>query len=386
MDQAETIDLLTRLVAIDSVNPALVPGGKGEAEIAAFAADYLRRAGLEVHLQEAAPGRPNVIAILRGTGGGSSLMFNGHLDTVGVQGMADPFTARVEDGKLFGRGAYDMKGPDAAAMLAVCALRSSGVTLAGDVILALVADEEHASLGTSALVREWRADAAIVVEPTEMHLVLAHKGFVWARVTTVGRAAHGSRFDEGLDAIVMAGKYLAEFDSLERELRARSPHPLLGPPSIHASMIRGGQELSSYPAECAIEIERRTVPGETMGQVEAELRAVADRVSAVDSRFRANAEAYFTRSAFEIDPNAPIARTTHRVAARHLAREPERRGATFWMDSAILSEAGIPTAIFGPGGAGAHSTNEYVLVDDVVKCAEIYADLAVEFCQRMGNE
>ena len=377
--RTDAISLLTQLVRIDSVNPALVPGAKGEAEVAAFAVEYLRGAGLEVYVEEVAPGRANVVSVLRGRGGGQSLMLCGHLDTVGVNGMAEPFAARVDGGRLYGRGAYDMKGPDAAAMLALCELRRTGVPLAGDVILALVCDEEHASIGASALVQRWQADAAVVVEPTEMDLVLAHKGFVWARVTTTGRAAHGSRFDEGLDAIVMAGKYLAEFDALERELRARPGHELLGPPSIHASTIRGGQELSSYPAECVIEIERRTLPGETGEQVQAELRAVAERAATRDPSFRADVQVYFARNPYEIDPNAPIARAVQRVATSHLGREPRPRGAAFWMDSAILAEAGIPTAILGPGGAGAHAETEYVVIDDVVKCAEVYVDLAVEW-------
>jgi acetylornithine deacetylase len=307
-------------------------------------------------------------------------MFNGHLDTVGVQGMDSPFAARVEDGRLYGRGAYDMKGPDAAAMLALLELKRNGAQLAGDVVLALVADEEHASLGTAALMPRWKTDAAVVVEPSEMRLVLAHKGFVWARVTTAGRAAHGSRFDEGLDAILMAGKFLAEFDGYEKELRGRPPHPLVGPPSVHASLIRGGQELSSYPAECEIEIERRTIPGETLGQVEAELRGVAERARAGDERVQAAVAAWFERDPFEVAPDAPIVRALSAAAERRLGAMPETRGATFWMDAAILAAHGIPTVNFGPGGAGAHAVVEYVLMEEVLACAEIYADLARAWC------
>jgi acetylornithine deacetylase len=376
----EAADLTSRLVAIDSINPALVPGAAGESAVAEFAAAYLRQAGLEVHLEPVAPGRPNVVAVLRGLGGGRSLMLNGHLDTVGVQGMQAPFTPRLEGGRLYGRGAYDMKGPDAAAMLAVVDLKRSGARLAGDVVLALVCDEEHASLGTAALARQWRTDAAVVVEPSELSLVLAHKGFVWARVRTLGRAAHGSRFAEGLDAIVMAGKYLAEFDAYERELLQRPPHPLVGPPSCHASLINGGQELSSYPAECLIEFERRTIPGETREMAAEELRALAARAAASDPRFRAEVEAYFERPPSETGPDAPIARALAEAARRRLGRTPEVRGATFWMDMALLNLAGIPTVNLGPGGAGAHAATEYVIVDEVAQCAEIYAGLAREWC------
>ncbi len=376
----EAIDLTSAMVEIASVNPALVTGGRGEAQIAAFAAGYLEQAGLEVHVEEALPGRPNVIAVLRGQGGGQSLMFNGHLDTVGVEGMAEPFAPRVDDGRLYGRGAYDMKGPDAAAMLALVELKRIGARLAGDVVLALVCDEEHASYGTSALFPRWKTDAAVVVEPSEMNLVLAHKGFIWARVTTRGRAAHGSRFDEGLDAIVMAGKYLAEFDLYEKELRSRTPHPLAGPPSVHASLISGGQELSSYPAECVIEIERRTIPGETREQVAGELRLVAERAHAADPRVDADVDAYFERAPFEVAPDAPIVQALSAAAAQHTGQAPAVRGATFWMDAAILAAHGVPTVNFGPGGKGAHATTEYVLVEDVARCAEIYASLARAWC------
>jgi acetylornithine deacetylase len=213
-----------------------------------------------------------------------------------------------------------------------------------------------------------------------MNLVLAHKGFIWARVRTVGRAAHGSRFDEGLDAIVMAGKYLVEFDAYERELLRRPPHPLVGPPSAHASLIQGGQELSSYPAECAIEIERRTIPGEMTNAVAAELQSLADQAAAADKRFQAEVATYFERPPSETPADAPIARALAGVMQQHLAHAPEPRGATFWMDMALLIQAGIPTVALGPGGAGAHAAVEYVFMDDVVRCAEIYADLAREWC------
>src|SRR5579859_1203936 len=251
---SEITTLLQQLVAIDSVNPDLVPGGAGEREIAHFVANWLERAGVEVTLDEPKPGRPNVIGIVRGTGGGRSLLLNAHMDTVGVAGMERPHDPAVEGNRLYGRGAYDMKGGLAAAMIAVA--QAKKLPLRGDVILTAVADEEYASIGTEAIVKQWRADAAIVTEPTELSLCVAHKGFVWLEINTQGIAAHGSRPDLGRDAIVKMGHILVSLEGLDRSLRDGPSHPLLGNGSLHASLIEGGQELSSYPERCILQIGR----------------------------------------------------------------------------------------------------------------------------------
>ncbi|MCX6047048.1 MAG: M20/M25/M40 family metallo-hydrolase, partial [Chloroflexi bacterium] len=253
---ADVTALLRDLVAIDSVNPDLVPDAAGESGIARYVADWLTRAGLEVEIEEVAPGRPNVIGIARGTGGGRSLMLNAHMDTVGVGGMERPHEPFVDGKRLYGRGAYDMKGGLAVAMVA--AAQAKQQQLRGDVIVTAVCDEEYASIGTEAIVKRWRADAAIVTEPTELQICVAHKGFVWLQVTTEGVAAHGSRPDLGVDAIAKMGHVLVALEKLDQELRAQPTHPLLKSGSLHASLIRGGQELSSYPERCVVDVERRT--------------------------------------------------------------------------------------------------------------------------------
>lgn len=235
--------LIGDLVAINSINPDLVPGAPGEAQIAQAVADWLRAAGLEVQLDESIPGRPSVVGIARGSGGGKTLLLNGHIDTVGVAGMTDPFKPRVEEGRLYGRGAYDMKGGLAACLVAAAEARKHN--LRGDVIVTAVADEEYAGLGTTSIAERHRADGAIVAESTELQLVTAHKGFIWLEVETFGVAAHGSRPHLGVDAIAKMGRFLAELERLGETLAARPAHPLLGNASVHASLIRGGQELSS---------------------------------------------------------------------------------------------------------------------------------------------
>ena len=264
----ELIDLASRLVAIDSVNPALVPGGAGESEIARFVASWAEDNGLAAETLEATPGRPSVVVRKRDPAPGGRLLLCAHMDTVGVEGMADPHTPRVEGDRLHGRGAYDMKSGLASALLAC---REAP----GDVVVAAVADEEHASLGVQEVLASLTADAAIVTEPTELEVIVAHKGFVWIEIEVEGRAAHGSRHEEGKDAIVAAGPILTGLGELDAELAART-HPRLGRGSVHASLIEGGAEMSSYPARCTIGLERRTLPGEAQADVEAEIARLVE--------------------------------------------------------------------------------------------------------------
>jgi acetylornithine deacetylase/succinyl-diaminopimelate desuccinylase-like protein len=369
----ELVDLASALVAIDSVNPDLVPGGAGEGEIAAFVAGWLDRAGLEVEVVESREGRPSVIGIARGTGGGRTLLLNGHLDTVSVDGMDEPFSPRVADGRLHGRGAYDMKAAVAAAMSAATAAARS--RLRGDVIVAAVADEELASVGTSDVLRRVTADAAIVGEPTELQLAIAHKGFAGFRIETRGRAAHGSRPDLGVDAIVKTGPILVELGAVDERVRAAQRHALLGTGSLHASVIEGGQEYSSYPARCVVTGERRTLPGETVATVERELAGVLARARAQDPSLDASLEMLVSREPFEIDRGHELVRA---VAAA--AGADDVVGVPYWADSALVAAAGTPTVLFGPAGAGAHEPVEWVDLASVERCREVYLAVARAIC------
>lgn len=380
IDEAYVTRTLVDLVRIDSSNPSLTPGAPGEAAVADAVATAMRALGLEVTLYTLAPQRVNVVGVRRGRGGGRSLLWNGHLDTVGVQGMADPYSAAVRDGRLYGRGSQDMKGSLAAMLAAVKALNDDATTLDGDLIVTGVADEEHASIGMIDLVRHVHADAAIVTEPTDMALVCGHRGFVWYRVEAHGRAAHGSRYAEGVDAIMHMGRFLAELDKLEQELRSRPPHPLAGPPSLHASTIHGGTELSIYPALCRLEVERRTVPGETVEQATQELQAICDRLHAADSAVQLTVTPFLDRAPFAVSEDAPIVQAVARQLTRRLGHAPAQVGATFWTDAALLAEAGIDTVLVGPAGQGLHSAEEWVELRSVVDLAAVLAETAVEFC------
>jgi acetylornithine deacetylase len=369
--------LLADLVAIDSVNPALVPGAAGEAAIAAYVAAWLGEHGLDVTVIDDPPGRPSVVAVARGTGGGPALMLNGHIDTVGSAGMAAPHAPEIRDGRLHGRGAYDMKGGVAACMLAGAAAVGAGWR--GDVIVTAVADEEHASEGVQAVLRRFGADGCVVTEPTHLRACVAHKGFVWAELETHGRAAHGSRPDLGVDAIAGMGPVLTAIGALQAALDTR-PHPLLGPASLHASLIDGGQELSSYPERCVLAVERRTLPGERRADIERELEGLLARAREADPRLATELRVGVVREPFAVDPQAAIVALLRGAALSVLGAEPEIVGDHPWMDAAFTAAAGIPTVVFGPGGAGAHAVEEYGDIASVQRCAEVLIELARQFC------
>lgn len=381
IDEKELLEILQGMVKIDSVNPYIGKGGKGEFKIARYIGVCLAEKGLEVIFQEIKPNRANVIGILKGGDNGKSLMINGHTDTVGVDGMdIKPLNPRYENGKVYGRGSLDMKSGLSAMIMAAKAIVRSGVKLKGDVIFAFVADEEYKSIGTETLAKKYSADAAIVCEPTNLEIGIAHKGFAWTKVEVFGRAAHGSRPDEGIDAIVKGGKVLSEVDNLANNILPQKKHPLLGSPSIHASLISGGTELSTYPDYCKIELERRIIPGEDYHTVADETEGFINKISSKDEQFKANFEVFFHRPPLEVSKDELIVKALEKAYNSVLKKEPKLTGLSYWTDAAILTQAGIPTVIFGPSGEGLHAAVEYVDFDSVVATAKVLAEVIVEFC------
>ena len=376
-------DPLADLVRIDSTNPALGADGHGagEAELAAAIATRMRDIGLEVDHWEPAPGRPNVVGVLPGDGDGRSLMWNAHTDTVGVEGMDTPFTPVRQNGRLYGRGAQDMKGSLVAQLIAARILRESDASLSGDVIVAAVADEEHKSIGTEALLGRYDVDGAVVTEPTDLELVRAHKGFVWIDIRTQGRAAHGSRPAEGVDANMHMGRVLSELEALNQSLSSDGDHTLVGPPSLHAGPLRGGNAPSVYAAECRLRMERRTVPGESAGDALEEVQALLHELSEADDAFEAEAKVAFSRGALETPADAAIASAARAGLARTLDTDPPPdTGASFWTDAALLAAAGTETVVLGPKGAGLHTTEEWVDLASVAQLAEVLVHTARRYC------
>lgn len=371
---------LADLVRIDSINPKFTGGCTSERAIAAHLTDVMRALGLDVTTYDAAPDRTSVVGRLRGDGGGRSLILYGHIDTVGVDEMPEPFSAAIRDGRMYGRGTYDMKGGLTACIAAVKALVDARAALRGDVFIVGAADEEVASIGMAEVLRHVRADAAIVTESTELQLCLAHKGFCWMEVETAGRAAHGSRFEEGIDANMAMGRFLGRLDNLERALRRRKPHPLVGPPSLHAAVLLGGSGTSTYAAHCRLEVERRTIPGETERKALAEIQKILDKLSADDPSFRGRVQPMLARGPFEARRDSPIVTDVTAVAAEVLGASPAIVGEPYWMDAALLADAGVDTVVIGPTGAGAHAAEEWVDLASVEALAQILACTAKRFC------
>lgn len=388
MPPGEIAALLGDLVRIDSVNPSLVPGAAGEGEIAAYLAGLLRGWGFTVWTDEAAPGRATVTAVLYGADRARvpGLILCGHTDTVGVANMTHPpFEGRIEGDRLYGRGVIDMKAGLAAILAAAHTIAQSG-PLAGDLILGFVADEEYASSGVEQFVsllpgRGLRAAAGIVTEPTNLAVRHAHRGFTWGRIETRGRAAHGSNYTDGVDAIALMGRVLVRLERFDREVLRRREHSLCDHASLHASLIAGGTELSTYPDRCTLEIERRLLPGETAAQAEAEVNEILDELRR-EPDFHATYAQFFAREPLEVPEDAPIIRALDAAAAPVLGPGyPRHAGMGGWTDAQVLDAAGIPTVLFGPGGAAdpddadglnlAHAAEEYVSLASTATCARI---------------
>lgn len=373
------INFLRDLIAIDSVNPSLVAGGAGEKEIAEAIAVEMRAIGMDVEITEAAPNRPNVVGVLEGKQKGKSLMFCGHIDTVGVEGMTNPFDPKIQDGKVYGRGSQDMKGGVAAMINAARKLAADGGLNSGRLIVAAVVDEEYASIGAEALVKNWKADAAVVTEPTDLIVAVGHKGFSWVKITAEGQAAHGSRPKDGRDAILRMGRILSRLEKLDRQLQSKPPHPILGTASLHASLIEGGRELSTYPDRCVLQMERRTISGEPMEIALSEAEEIITALKQEDPEFEASAEFLFGRPPYETPADHEMPPMLE-AAVKSAGHQTKRGGMTFWTDAAILGQAGIPSIVFGPGGAGLHSIEEYVIADEVIVCRDALYELARNFC------
>jgi len=374
---------LTRaLVQVDSRNPTLVPGGPGEGPCAALLRDVLDAWGFRTELHDAAPGRPNLVARIGGAEGGSgrSLMFNGHLDVVGVEGMIHPpFTADERDGRLYGRGSADMKGGIAA--MCAAALRAVEAGARGEIVVAAVADEEYDSIGTRALLaRGVRADACVVTEPTRLAIMPAHRGFAWIEVEVTGRAAHGSRWDIGVDAIRHAGLLLAELDAYDADVLPARTHPLLGRGSLHASLIEGGTGMSTYPDRCVLKLERRTIPGESAAAALDEVRRACDRIRARRPSFVAEVRLLVTQGPSDVSVSAPLVRGLD-AALRASGERVTVEGMSAWTDAALLNDAAIPAVCFGPGDISlAHAAEEYIPLDEIDRAATVLASFARDWC------
>jgi len=374
LSRPEVLKILQSLIATPSVNPTLAPDeGAGEEAIARVAREWLAERGVKAWVEEVAPRRANCVAEV-GVGKAPSIVFCAHLDTVSTVGMTiPPFEGRVEGNRVYGRGSYDMKGSAAAILCAAAALARE--SFPGRVLVALVADEEYASMGAQDFLKRHKADACVLTEPSEGRLILAHKGFIWVEITTKGRAAHGSRWDLGVSAIGKMGRIIAAVERFDQQELRKRTHPLVGPASQHCSLIQGGSGLSTYAEKCTMKLERRTLPGEEPAKVLKELEAVI-RSAGEEAEVRL----LLTQPPLSCEANSRIAASVREAATAVTGRGPEVAGVSYWMDAALFAAAGIPTVNYGPGGEGAHAAVEWVDLDSVVACAKVLVETARRFC------
>lgn len=377
--RGDAVALARALIRIDSRNPTLAPDSSGEGDCARRLAAVLDDWGFAVELINGAPGRPNVVARM-GPGDAPALMLNGHLDVVGVEGMVHkPFSADLRSGRIYGRGSADMKG----GLAAMCAAAATSASRESErqILITAVVDEEYESLGMRALLAAGvRAEQAVITEPTKLAICPAHRGFAWFDVELTGRAAHGSRYDVGIDAIMHAGLLLAELDLLEHSRQAGPTHPLLGRGSLHASKIEGGVGMSTYPERCSLAIERRTIPGESVQKAMREITGACARVKSSRPEFDARVTLSTAQLPSDVPVDAPVVRRL--VGAVEREGIPVRiEGLSAWTDAALLNEAGIPTVCFGPGDISlAHAAEEFVPVDDIERATRVLARVVREWC------
>ncbi len=382
MDRSAYItQTLQKLVQINSVNPSLVAGGGGEEDIGQFISEELATLGIQHEVDAIDDKRVNVTGIIPGTGNGKSLVLNAHMDTVGTAGMEAPFSGTVKNGKLYGRGSYDMKASIAAILCAAKMMIRKGQQLSGDLILSFVADEEFESIGAKRFVEKYSADAAVVTEPTDLNICLAHRGFGVFKITTHGKTAHGGKHRVGIDANSNMALLLAEFHRYGKKLQEEMTHPLCGEASMHIPLIEGGNSLFIYSGRCTAHLERRTLPGETEESVLDELNRMLQKLEDTEPGFNATIEPVIWRDPYEIRRERPIVKHIEAAANRILGKPSDIIGHTWWEDSAIFGKAGIDTVIIGPKGGGIHEAEEWVELRSVSELSEILYQCAVEFCR-----
>jgi len=375
----DPVELLCALTEINSVNSTLVLGAPGESAIADFIGKWFSDRDFEVTRLEGTPGRPSIVACSKGATNAAKIMLNGHIDTVTIASyQGDGLKPIRKDGNVYGRGTFDMKGGLAAQMVAAYRAVQSGIT--GQVIVAAVSDEEHGNIGTEEVLKHFTADVGVVAEPTLLGLTVAHKGFVWFELTINGLAAHGSRHDLGIDSISKAGYALVALDKYAAELTSRPHVKYLETPSVHASIIKGGEEISSYPAQCTISIERRTVPGETPAGVRAELIAILDEVAANTKDFSYELDGGFSRAPLQVSEDHEIVRIIQNHYLQRTGTPVEFRGEWYWTDAALMNDAGITTVLFGVDGEGAHAATEWATESSVHTVTDVLTDVVVQWC------
>ena len=381
-NNSNVIKLLGELTKINSVNPAFEPESPGEKEIAEYIINYLNSLGLETRLQEVTPGRNNVLALLKGSGEGKKLLLEGHMDTVGINFMdIDPLTPVIKEGRMYGRGTCDMKSGLAAMMSAIGKIVDSGVSLKGDLLFAAVCDEEFSQTGCYKAMEVLKADSAIIAEPTDLRIQVAHRGVALIELKTEGIMAHSARHDIGVDAITKMGKFLTRLEKKHNQLQQNS-HSLFGQSSFHAAVIEGGSRarISTYPKECMSRILRWMIPSESVEDIENEMSEIIQELSLEDEQFKATHKLLFSRPPSEVSQDEPICKLLGESIQEVIGVSPIFWGAPWYLEQEIISNHGIPAVCFGPTGDGIHTEVEWVNLDSVIYTEKVFESIIKRYC------
>jgi acetylornithine deacetylase/succinyl-diaminopimelate desuccinylase family protein len=353
--------------------------------VALFLKPFLTKMGFRVNLHLSPKGRYNIVAEKRWGKGGRNLIFNGHLDVVPpgdpAQWKYPPFGGKLSRGRIYGRGASDMKGGIASLIHAISIIDRSKIPLhQGSLVLHLVSDEEshgHQGMGFLAQKGKIRGDAVIVGEPTNLDLVIAQKGALWFRISTFGKSAHGSKPAQGINAIEKMTKLIDGLNSIP----LMKEHPLLGKPTINIGKIQGGTKVNIVPDRCEIEVDRRLLPNENKEEILREIKEVIESIQAQDPILKSQIEVIDYAEPSEIQPDEEIVRIGLEAGQEVLGEKLRVRGFSGFTDARFyINQFKIPTLIFGPGGTDQpHTTNESIEVDALIKAAQIYARMILKF-------
>lgn len=389
--EQETINLLTKLVSF--------PSHEGienqETEVARYIYDFFTREGIGAELIPVEDGRCNVIATLKGTSGGKTLLFTGHTDTVPPYDMpGNPYEIKIIAGDMYGRGVLDMKAGLACMMMSMVAIKRSGIKLSGDLVFAALIDEEAKSLGTRAWLQSCSKlpDAAIVSEPTNMEICVGHRGLEWFEFTFHGKTVHGGRQKEGTNAIQKATMFINRLENdLIPRIEEKTPHPIIGSPSMNYGLIRGGTQPSTVAGECILQLDRRWIPGENFKEIVQEYQRIIDELSGEDPKFKAEIKVMdisymddqYVHEAMDTDQSEPVVKLTEKAIEEVTGTKAVIRSFPAWTDGGLINYYGkVPTIVLGPGELEyAHSATEHISISTLVPAVLIYAEVASGFCK-----
>ncbi len=387
LEEKEVITLLGNLISINSVNPLEDTSRQGEKELAFYIRDYLENIGIQSSLQWVLNERPNVIGILEGVKEGKGFVLEAHMDTVRVDNMTiDPFLPRIKEGKMFGRGACDDKGSLTAMLLAMKLLKEKKISLKGRVYFVAVVDEEYKYKGVSHLLDNgFRLDAGIVGEPTNLDIIIAHKGTMRWRIVTEGIACHSSEPERGENAIYSMTQVINALQKRLIPAYKKRLHTLVGSPTLSMNIIQGGTQANIIPDRCFIEIDRRTIPGEDYKTVLKEVDGVLNELKKENPLLKIEREEpYVASPSMEVDKNERVVEALFQSIKDNIDRKPKIKGGKFDSDAGKFIAQGIPTPVFGPGNIlQAHSKDEWIGISQVVQAAEIIAQTIVAYQNRM---